>query len=95
MGHSEHEGRGLCMNFLKNLKPSNVTEEPQSMSNDVQFQGNGFTTGIDNNMVDKLHLYKNVNASANAVNLFLSSRGPYNRNMQRRATHAQKYFTYT
>ena len=32
-------------------------------------------------MVDKLHLYKNVNASANAINLFLSSRGPYNRNM--------------
>ena len=35
MGHSEHEGRGLCMNFLKSLKPWNVTEEPQTTTGDV------------------------------------------------------------
>ena len=47
--------------------------------------------------VDKLHLYSGVTGGGAAPNVgpsFNSSLGPYERNMQRRAKHAQKYFTY-
>ena len=27
-GHSEHEGRGIMMNFMQSLRPSNIIEEP-------------------------------------------------------------------
>ena len=40
--------------------------------------------------VDKLHLYNNVTTTD-----FNASLGPYERNMQRRAKHAQKYFNYS
>ena len=35
MAHSEHEGRGICMNFLKSLTPANVVDVPETPGNDL------------------------------------------------------------
>lgn len=76
---------------MNSLKPSNSNEQPSSLMNNMQFLGNGFRVGGDNESIDKLHLYKDtVGGSTNYS--FNSSVGPYMRNMQRRSEHSQKYF---
>ena len=78
------------MNFMSSLRPSNIIEEPQSMSNDVLLGATGLAySGAPVNYLDKTHLY-----AATTTTVTSSSFGPYQRNMSRRAKHAQKYYNF-
>ena len=73
-------------------------QEPFSQTNNLKYDANAglVATALPGPSVDRLHLYGEVKNNANpVVTLFTRSMGAYERNMQRRAKHAQKYFTYT
>lgn len=69
-----------------------MTEEPEGTYNELSYDTGGVKIGgVGGLFVDKLHLYKDLDAD-NAASKFSQSLGPYYRNMQRKARHSQKYF---
>lgn len=62
--HSEHEGRGLMINFMQSLTSSNSVEEPEGTYNELLYSDKGFKAGdVAGQFVDKLHLYKKLTST--------------------------------